>query len=59
MVGEVANSTDATIHSASEDNLNYISITERPINLISRQIEIEKGSIDTKKCTTFLSKIKD
>jgi len=47
MVGEVANSADATIHSVIEDNLNYISITERPINYFSRQIEIEKGDNDT------------
>jgi len=47
MVGEVANSADSTMHSAIEDNLNYISITERPINYFSRQIEIEKGDNDT------------
>jgi len=42
MVGEVANTADANIHSANEDNLNYISITERPITFFSKRIEIEK-----------------
>jgi len=37
MVGEVANSADATIHSASEDNLNYISITERLISSLDKK----------------------
>jgi len=34
IVGEVANSVDALIHSANEDN--YVSITERPINFFSK-----------------------
>jgi len=58
MVGEVANSVDATIHSANEDNLNYISITKRPINFFSRQIEIEKGDSDTTSVSHFFQKLK-
>lgn len=39
-------STDATIHSANEDNSDYISITEYPINVYRTQIIIEKANED-------------
>lgn len=37
MLGEVADNTNATAQSASEDNLNYISITWRPLNPFSKK----------------------
>lgn len=37
-------STDATVHSADEDNSEYIPITESPLNFYRTQIIIKKGS---------------
>lgn len=34
----------ATCHSADEDNLNYIPITERPLNIFKNQIKILRGN---------------
>lgn len=36
-------STDATIHSAEEDNRNYIQISELPLNLFKTQIIVKRG----------------
>jgi len=47
-----ADTTLATIHSASEDGSQYIQITERPINHFNRQIIMIKGTqfkVTTKK----------
>jgi len=44
--------TQATIHSAQEDNQSYISLTERPINYYNRQIEFIKddnNNVETKR----------
>jgi len=48
---------DATVHSAQEDNQNYISI-ERPFNYFSRQIELIKGNEDTTEVTHYFHKLK-
>lgn len=42
-LGETNSNTAATIHSAHENNENYISITERPLNYYNRQLEFNKG----------------
>jgi len=38
MLGKTASSVYATVHSAQEDDQNYISKTETPINYNSRHI---------------------
>jgi len=55
---ETASNADATAHSAQEDNQSYISITERPLNYISRQIELTKGNEDTTEITHYIKKKK-
>jgi len=60
---ETASNADATVHSAQEDNQNYIfiterpfnyfSITERPFNYFSRPIEFIKGNEDTTEVTHY------
>lgn len=37
-------SVAATCHSADEDNLNFIPITEKPVNIFRNQIRIVKGN---------------
>lgn len=44
MEADEIKSTDATIHSADEDNSEYIPITESPLNFYRTQIIIQKGS---------------
>lgn len=55
-------SVDATVHSALEDNLKYIFITERCINCYKNQIYLEYGQqekyylkIINKKCQTHIT----
>jgi len=55
---ETASNADATVHSAEGDNQNYISITERPFNYFSRQIELIKGNEDTTEVTHYFHKLK-
>lgn len=54
-------STDATIHSADEDELDYIPITDKPINLFKNQIYLIVSNKDkyttkiiNKKCQNFI-----
>lgn len=55
MLGEI---TDATVLSASEDNLNDVPITERPLNAYSRQIELKKGYIHSANVCHYFQKLK-
>lgn len=59
-------STDATIHSAVEDDLHYIHITENAINIYKNQIFLEIGvneksftKIINKKCKNFIHVTED
>jgi len=58
LLGETPNSTVATIHSAQEDNQNYISITEKPINYYNRQIEFIKNNINKVNLIKYFQKTK-
>lgn len=40
---EDARTTDATVHSAEDDAIDYIFITERPINMYKNQVYIDAG----------------
>lgn len=56
MLGEI---TDATVLSASEDNLNDVPITERPLNAYSRQIELKKRIHPFSQCVSLFSEVKN
>lgn len=49
-------STAATIHSSPEDNQNYITIMERPINYYTNQIAFTRGNINEVKTTKYFHK---
>lgn len=55
-LGETNSNTAATIHSAHEDNENYISITERPLNYYNRQLEFIKGIEEKVDITKYFHK---
>lgn len=65
MLVEIADSINAMVHSVSEDNSNYISITERPespLNAYSRQMLLEKKNSDSTnafQCKSLFSEVEN